>query len=129
MSRWILWTIGAVVLCVAVAAVGSALLSRSACRAATKNGTVKDFREFTGEDLEREVRSQVPLGSSRTFVEKFLTKEGMEFNYDSSLNATLASAPCLKGSGIVVESLGLTFRFDHESKVVSVESRVHLTGP
>ena len=53
----------------------------------------------------------------------------MKFSYDASLNATLASAPCLKGSGIVVKSLGLTFRFDHESKLISIESHVHLTGP
>jgi len=129
MSRWVLWTVGAVVLCAAVAAVGSVLLSRSACHAATKNGTVRDFRNFTGEELERDVRDQVPLGSSRAFVENFLTKEEMKFSYDSSLNAILANAPCLKGSGIVVTSLGLTFRFDHESKLVSIESRVHLTGP
>ena len=74
------------------------------------------------------MRGQVPLGSSRAFVENFLTKEEMKFSYDPSLNATLASAPCLKGNGIVVNSLGLTFRFDHESKLVSVESRVHLMG-
>jgi hypothetical protein len=129
MSRWVLYTISAVVLCAAVAAVGSVLLSRSACHAATNNGAVRDFRQFTGEELERDVRGQVPLGSSRGFVENFLTKEEMKFSYDSSLNATLASAPCLKGSGIVVKSLGLTFRFDHESKLVSIESRVHLTGP
>ena len=129
MSRWVLWTVGAVVLFIAVAAVGSALLARAACRAATKNGTVRDFRHFTGEALEQDVRSQVPLGSPRAFVESFLTKEGMKFSYDSSLNATLASAPCLKGSGIVVKSLGLTFRFDNESKLVSIESHVHLTGP
>jgi len=129
MSRWILWTIGPIVLCAAVAAVGSALLARSACRAATKNGTIRDFREFTGEDLEKDVRSRVHLGSPRALVEKFLTEERMKFIYDSSLNATLASAPCLKGSGIIVKSLGLTFRFDHESKLVSIESRVHLTGP
>jgi hypothetical protein len=129
MSRWVLWTAGAVVMCIAVAAVGSVLLSRAACRAATKNGTVRDFRHFTGEELERDVRSQAPLGSSRAFVESFLTKEGMKFGYDSSLNATLASAPCLKGSGIVVKSLGLTFRFDNESKLVSIETHVHLTGP
>jgi hypothetical protein len=129
MSRWVLWTVGVVVMCAVVAAVGSALLSRSACRAATKNGTMRDFREFTGEELERDVRGQVPLGSSRAFVEGFLAKERMKFSYDSSLNATLASAPCLKGSGIVVKSLGLTFRFDHESKLISIGSRVHLTGP
>ncbi len=129
MSRWVLWVVGALVLCVVVAAVGSALLSRSACRAATKSGTVRDFRSFSGEELERDVRGQVPLGSSRTFVENFLMKEEMKFSYDPSLNATLASAPCLKGSGIVVKSLGLTFRFDHESKLVSIESHIHLTGP
>jgi len=129
MRRWILWIIGAVVVCTAVAAVGSVLLARSACRAATQNGAVRDFSQFTEEELERYVRSQVPLGSSRAFVKDFLAKEGMKFSYDPSLNATLASAPCLKGSGIVVKSLGLTFRFDHESKLVSIESRVHLTGP
>jgi hypothetical protein len=99
MSRWILWTVGAVVLCAAVATVGSVLLSRFACRAATKNGTVRDFRNFTDKELERDVRSQVPLGSSRAFVENFLMKEEMKFSYDSSLNATLASAPCLRGVG------------------------------
>ena len=129
MSRWILWVVGAVALCAAIAAVGSVLLSRSACRAATKNGTVRDFRQFTGEKLERDLRGRVPLGSSRALVEDFLTKEGMRFSYDPSLNATLASAPCLKGSGIIVKSLGLTFRFDHESRLISIESRVHLTGP
>jgi hypothetical protein len=129
MSRWVLWSVGAVVLCAGVATVGSVLLSRSACRAATQNRTVRDFRNFTGEELERDVRAQVPLGSSRAIVENFLTKEEMKFTYDSSLNATLANAPCLKGSGIVVKSLGLTFRFNHESRLVSIESRVHLIGP
>ncbi len=129
MSRWMMWTIGAMVVCMAVAAIGSALLSRSACRAATKDGTIKDFRQFTGEEIERDVRNRVPLASSRGFVESFLTTEGMRFSYDSSLNATLASAPCLKGSGIIVKSLGLTFQFDRESKLVSIESRVHLMGP
>ena len=129
MNRRILWAVGALVLCVAVAAVGPVLLSRSACRAATKNGTVRDFRTFSGEELERDVRGHVPPGSSRALVENFLIKEEMTFRYDSSLNATLATAPCLKGSGIVVKSLGLTFRFDHESKLVSIESRVHLIGP
>ena len=94
-----LMAISALVLCAAIVAVGSVLLSRSACRAATKNGAVRDFRKFTGKELERDVCTQVPLGSSRAFVESFLTKEGMEFSYNSFLNATVASAPCLKGSG------------------------------
>lgn len=129
MSRWVLWTVGAAVLCTIAACVGSVLLSGAACRAATTYGAGRDFRQFTGEELEAHVRTQVPLGTSRVFVERFLTKERMKFNYDRSLNATLASAPCLKGSGIIVKSMGLTFRFDKESKLVSIESHVHLTGP
>lgn len=62
-------------------------------------------------------------------VEGFLTGEGMKFSYDPSLNAILANAPCLKGSGIVIKSLGLTFRFNSDSKLGSIESHVHLTGP
>ncbi len=53
----------------------------------------------------------------------------MKFNYDPSMNAILANAPCLKGSSIVIKSLGLTFRFDSDSKLKSIESHVHLTGP
>ncbi len=90
---------------------------------------VRDFRHFTGDELERDVRIQVPLGSSRAFVESFLTEEGMKNSYNSALNATLANAPCLKGSGIIVKSLGLTFRFDNQLRLVSIESHVHLTGP
>jgi hypothetical protein len=129
MSRWVMWTVGTIVVCMAFAALGSVMLSRSACRAATKDGTITDFRQFTGDELERDVRNRVPLGSSRGFVESFLTTEGMRFSYDPSLNATQASAPCLKGSGIIVKSLGLTFQYDHDSKLISIKSRVHLTGP
>jgi len=53
----------------------------------------------------------------------------MEFSYDSSLNVVLAKAPCLKGSGIVIESLGFTFRFDNNSNLKSIQSQRLLTGP
>jgi hypothetical protein len=129
MSRWVIWTVFILVLFAAAAGVGSVLLSRAACRAATENGAIRDFRQFTAEQLERDVRSRVPLESSRVFVEGFLTREEMKLNYDPSRNAILANAPCLKGSGIVIESLGLTFRFDGDSKLKSIESHVHLTGP
>ena len=75
MSRWVLWTVGAVVLCATVGAVGSVWLSRSACRAATKNGTVRDFRQCTGEELERNVRGQVPLGSHERSLKTSLRRK------------------------------------------------------
>jgi hypothetical protein len=58
---------------------------------------------------EGDVRNQVPLGNSRVFVESFLAGEGMKFRYDPSLNAILANAPCLKGSGHCDEIAGLDF--------------------
>jgi hypothetical protein len=129
MSRWITWTVVILALSAAAAGVGSVLLARAACRAATGHGAIRDFRQFTAEQLEGDVRSRVPLESSRVLVEGFLTGEGMEFSYDPSLNALLANAPCLKGSGIVMTSLGLTFRFDGDSKLKAIESHVNLTGP
>lgn len=129
MSRWIIWTVVILAFSAAAAGVGSILLARAACRAATGNGAIRDFHQFTAQQLEGDVRSRVPLESSRVFVEGFLTGEGMKFSYDPSLNAILANAPCLKGSGIVMKSLGLTFRFDGDSKLKSIESNVHLTGP
>jgi len=129
MSRWVIWTVVILALSAAAASVGSVFLSRAACRAATGNGAIRDFHQFTAEQLEQDVSSRVPLESSRGFVEGFLTGEGMKFNYDPSMNAILANAPCLKGSSIVIKSLGLTFRFDSDSKLKSIESHVHLTGP
>jgi hypothetical protein len=108
----------------------SLLLERSARRAATDNGAIKDFHDVTAEKLDRDVRVSLPLGSSRAFVEEFLAKEGMRFSFDSSSQTIRANAPYVKGSNFVIyESLGFTFRFDGASKLNSIDSRVHLTGP
>ena len=130
MNRWALWTIGTVsclALCIGLA---SLLLDRSARRAATGDGAVRDFHEITAARLDRDVRSRVPLGSTRAFVEDFLAKEGMRFSSDASSQTILANAPYAKGSNFVVrESLGFAFQFDDASKLKSIDSRVHLTGP
>lgn len=129
MRRGVIWAAVIIASSAAVVGAASAWLARSACRAATANGTIRDFHEFTATRLDQDVRMRLPLGSPRAFVEGFLTGEGMKFNYDPSVNAILANAPCLKGSGIVVKSLGFTLRFDRDSKLRSIESHVHLTGP
>jgi hypothetical protein len=128
MSRWVRWA--AVILALSATPLGvwSVLLSRAEWRNATQNGTFRDFREFTTDQLERDVRSRVPLGSSRVFVQGYLTGEEMRFSYDPKLNAIWAGAQC-KGSGIIMQSLGLRFQFDSDSKLKSIDSKVHLTGP
>jgi hypothetical protein len=129
MSRWVTWTVVILAFSAAAVGVGSVLLSRCACRAVTRNGATKDFHQFTAEQLERDVRGRVPLESSRVFVEGFLTGEEMPFSYYPLRNSILANAPCLKGSGLVIESLELTFRFDSDSKLKSIGADVLLTGP
>jgi hypothetical protein len=130
MNRWVLWTIGTVsclALCIGLA---SLLLDRSARRAATGDGAVRVFHEVTAAKLDRDVRSDLPLGSTRALVENFLAKEGMRFSFDASSQTILANAPYVKGSNFVVfESLGFTFRFDDAMKLKSIDSRVHITGP
>src|SRR5262249_2146980 len=102
MRRRIILAVGIFALLAIAATIGTFLLARAACRAATKNGAIRDFQQFTAQELEAEVRSQVPLGSSREFVEAFLVREGMGSSYEPSSSAVVATAPCLKGSGIVI---------------------------
>ncbi len=117
------------VLLVIVAGLAAMWFSLAVRRAATEDGAIRDFHDFTGEQLEQEVRSRVPLGSPRVFVEGFLTGEGMRFTYVPSMNAIVADAPCLKGTGIILVSLGLTFRFDKDSRLTAIDAKVQLTGP
>jgi hypothetical protein len=105
-------------------------LERSARRAATWNGAVRDFHRVTAKELDKDVRSQVPLGSTRVFVESFLRKEGIRFGFDPSSQTIRANAPYVKGSNFLVyESLGFTFHFDDTAKLKSIDSSKHLTGP
>jgi hypothetical protein len=129
MKRWVLWTVVTIICLVLGIGVTSSLLERSERRAATDNGAVRDFHQVTAEELDRNVREQVPLGSTRSFVEDFLKREGMRFNFYPPTQTISANAPYLKGSGLVYESLGFKFHFDEASKLKSIDSSVHLTGP
>jgi hypothetical protein len=129
MNRWVLWAIGAVSCLALCLGLASLFLERSARRAATDNGAIRDFHDVTVEQLNRDVRRNLPLGSTRAFVEEFLAKEGMRFSFDASSQTILANAPYVKGSNFLMhESLGFTFQFDDSSTLKSIDSRVWLTG-
>jgi hypothetical protein len=130
LNRWVLWAIGTVSCLALCLGLASLLLERSARHAATDNGTIRDFHDVTAEKLDRDVRRNLSLGSTRAIVEEFLAKEGMRFSFDASSQTIQANAPYLKGSNFVVyESLGFTLQFDDASKLKSIDSKVHLTGP
>ena len=124
------WTIVSVFFLALGVELASVLLERSTRRAATENGAFRDFHDITSDQLDRDVRSHLPLGSTRSAVEEFLQKEGMKFSVDASSQRIDATAPYLKGSNFVVnESLSFKFQLDEGSKLKSIDSRVYLTGP
>jgi hypothetical protein len=104
-------------------------LERSARKAAAGPGG-KDFHEVSAEDLERDVRAEVPLGSTRDFVEELLKQKRMKFSFDPATQSVAATAPYFKGSNFVVyRSLGFAFRFDDVSQLKSIDTNVKFTGP
>ena len=124
--RWTLGTISVLLLCLT----GADLYLERTARIAASGPGGRDFHQVTAEDLERKVRNEVPIGSTRPFVADFLTKEGMSFSFDPSKRSVHANAPYVKGSGwTVYESLGFTFYFDDASRLKSIEAKAHLTGP
>lgn len=129
MNRWVRWAIGTISCLALCTGLVSLILERSARRAATNNGAIRDFHDVSAEKLDRDVRSNLPLGSTRAFVEEFLAKEGMRFSFDASSQTIQANAPYVKGSNFTMrESLGFTFQFDDASTLKSIDSKVHLTG-
>ena len=130
MNRRVIWVV-VILGCLALSlGLAASFLERSARRAATGNGAVRDSHQVTADEIDRDIRTRVPLGSPRAFVEGYLTGAGMKFNFDPSTQTIRANAPYLKGSSFVVyQSLGLTFQFDDAYKLKSIDSKVHLTGP
>lgn len=130
MKPWMKWSLAVVVILVGALAIADTLLERSARRAETENGAFRDFHNVTASELEQQIRSSLPIGSSRTAVENYLTNRGMRFSPDNSMNEIDAAAPYLKGSNFIVRStMGIKFHFDNAEKLQSTNTRVELTGP
>jgi hypothetical protein len=82
------------------------------------------------ENLEAEIRSGLPLGSSLPVVEGFLAKRRVEFSFDEPSKSVRAVIRKLKGSTIVAsKSLTLRFKFDEGLKLKSLDGKVVYTGP
>lgn len=80
--------------------------------------------------LEREVRAQLPAGSSLSRVEEFLNQRGIAFSYDASSGALTGMVRKVKGSTfLVTKSLQLRFQFDDASTLKSIDSKARYTGP
>ena len=87
------------------------------------------FLDTTAEALERQVRSTIPIGSSRPVAEETLQNEGLRFSYDPPSQMIYAGAGYLKGSNpIILEGISFRLHFDKNARLTSIESHVDLTG-
>jgi hypothetical protein len=127
MKRWMKFLIAVVVILVGALAIADTLLERSARRAATNNGAFRDFHNLTASELEQQIHNGLPIGSSRTAVDNYLSNQGMRFS--SSIDEIDALAPYLKGSGIVRNDMVIKFHFNGIGKLQSIDTKIHLTGP
>jgi hypothetical protein len=88
------------------------------------------FLDTTAEVLERQVRSTIPIGCSRTVAEETLQNEGLRFSYDPPSQTIYAGAENLKGSNLVIlEGISFRLHFDKYARLTSIESHLDLTGP
>jgi hypothetical protein len=93
-------------------------------------GAVLTSRFVNAEHLERELRAELPPGSSLSQVEEFLRERGIPFSYDGSSRSLIGMVRKVKGSTVLVtKSLQLRFRFDDASRLKSIDSKVRFTGP
>jgi hypothetical protein len=93
------------------------------------DGTMLDYHQMTTQALEHEIRTALPVGSSLDAVDEFLEKRGIDHSYEKSSRTVYAIARKLKGSTTLAsESLSLKFRFDDDSRLKSIDSKVLYTG-
>jgi hypothetical protein len=80
--------------------------------------------------VESEVRTSLPIGTSRSAVESFLLKRGIEFSPDPSSESIYAVWRNLRGSTRVAsKSLQVHFSFDNAGRLKNIDAKVLYTGP
>lgn len=93
-------------------------------------GALLTSRFVDAEHLERELRAQVPPGSSLAHVEELLSQRGIPFSCDRPSGSLTGMVRKVNGSTfLVTRSLQLRFRFDDASRLKSIDSKVLYTGP
>jgi hypothetical protein len=84
----------------------------------------------TTEDLERAIHREIPAGSSKSDVVRFLTAHHIEYSADDQdgVPTILGVVRDVKGS-IVKESIQVKFTFSSQGKLEGYKVKQVLTGP
>jgi hypothetical protein len=114
--------------------------------AVTSMDAIEDLHRVDAQALEQDMRQSLPLGTSRSTVESYLTKKELSHNFYPSCEVESAAPPGIgeiticsterakardvKGSSwLIKKSVQFRFRFDEDMKLTSIDSKVYFTGP
>jgi hypothetical protein len=93
------------------------------------NGVATDTTRADPTAIEREIRAGLPLGSSQSAVELFLSLRGIRHNFDAQSQSVYAGVREVRGTNWLIEQgLGLRFHFDSARKLNHIDAKVELTG-
>jgi len=80
--------------------------------------------------LEREIRSELPMGSSLPTVEGSLRRHDLKFSFDARSKTIYAAAHKIKGSNVLTtKDLMFKFHFDDSMRLTSIDAQILYTGP
>jgi hypothetical protein len=109
--------------------IGWAYFRSSACRESRLEIRNSNTCKVDPGALEREIRIDLPIGSSLPTVESYLRNHAIDFGYDVPTNSVVAIVRNLKGSTLLANgSLSIQFRFDDSSKLKVIDAKVRYTG-
>lgn len=93
-------------------------------------GCGKRNKLVTTEDLERAIHREIPVGSSKSDVVRFLTTNNIEYSADKEdgVPMILGIVRDVKG-GMVKESIQMKFTFSSQGKLASYKVSQVFTGP
>jgi hypothetical protein len=136
MARW-----KKVLLAVAIIVAGIVLLPWLAL---SSMDAVRDLHRTDAKILERDIRQELPLGSSLPQVEEALTKRGIEHSFDPGCSnesshfkgeitfcrTEFATVRNVKGSSWLIQnSIGFEFHFNQKLQLTSIDADMIFTGP
>jgi hypothetical protein len=79
-------------------------------------------------DLEKELRHDLPVGSSMEAVEAYLRKRGLDLD-DSRSGTVSTTVRNVRGSSLIIRrDFHFKFFFDHSSHLESMDAKEYLTG-
>ena len=112
----------------ATSAVGVGLLIPLVNKLGDQTGP-EAIQKMDPDELDRQIRKALPLGTSLTEVQTYLRQPGIEASFDPATNTEFAAIRNVQGSSFVIlRTAGFEFAFNDNMRLKSITYKVELTG-